>query len=96
MSKNLQKVKDMLDGNFKHKIQSGYTPDIIQREVGDRWTDSDGDEWEQKKGYKMKISRTPGRGIADQCNTCESFILKAWDKDTYKADGRCYHCQLNY
>ena len=38
----------------------------------------------------------PNRGIADKCNTCESFIFKAWDKDTYKADGRCYHCQLNY
>jgi hypothetical protein len=24
------------------------------------------------------------------------LILKPWDKDTYKADGRCYHCQLNY
>ena len=22
--------------------------------------------------------------------------MKAWDKDTHKADGRCYHCQLNY
>ena len=71
MSKNLQKVKDMLDGNFKHKIQSGYTPDIIQREVGDRWTVSDGDEWEQKKGYKMKISRTPEVGIfPHQCKDC--------------------------
>ena len=27
---------------------------------------------------------------------CESLILKPWDKDTHKADGRCYHCQLNY
>ena len=27
---------------------------------------------------------------------CESLILKPWDKDTHKADGRCYHCQMNY
>ena len=93
MSKNLQKVQDMLDG--KGKIQVGYSTAEEVREVGDKWTDSDGYEWEQKSGYKMKISKVK-RGIADQCNTCEAFIFKAWDKDTYKADGRCYHCQLNY
>ena len=97
MSKNLQKVQDMLDGNYKTKIQSGYTHYEKQRKVGDKWTDSDGVEWEQKKGYKMKISKLASRGIFDaHCKTCEKGILKAWDKDTHKADGRCYHCQLNF
>ena len=96
MSKNLRKVKDMLDGNYKHKIQVGYSTVEEVREIGDRWTDSDDVEWEQKKGYKVKITKLANRGIADKCNSCESFILKPWDKDTYKADGRCYHCQLNY
>ena len=97
MSKNLQKVQDMLDGNYKTKIQSGYTHYEEQRKVGDKWTDSDGVEWEQKKGYKMKISKLASRGIFDaHCKTCEKGILKPWDKDTHKADGRCYHCQMNY
>ena len=96
MSKNLRKVKDMLDGNYKHKIQVGYSTSEKKREVGDRWTDTDGREWEQKNGYKVKITKFANRGIADKCNTCESFIIKPWDKDTHKADGRCYHCQLNY
>ena len=97
MSKNLQKVKDMLDGNYKTKIQSGYTHYEEQRKVGDKWTDSDGVEWEQKKGYKMKISKLASRGIFDaHCKTCEKGILKPWDKDTHKADGRCYHCQMDY
>ena len=96
MGKNLQRVQDMVDGNYKSKIQVGYgDQEIEHREVGDIWTDSDGDKWEQKKGYKMKISKVR-KGIADKCNSCESYIFKAWDKDTYKADGRCYHCQLNY
>ena len=51
MSKNIQKVQEMLDGNYKHKIQSGYTPIEEKREVGDIWTDSDGVKWEQKNGY---------------------------------------------
>ena len=48
MGKNIQKVQDMVDGNFKRKIQSGYTPTEEKREVGDTWTDSDGVQWEQK------------------------------------------------
>ena len=42
MGKNLAKVQDMLDGNYKNKIQSGYTHTEEQREVGDKWVDSDG------------------------------------------------------
>ena len=41
-SKNLQRVQDMLDGNYKHKIQSGYEGETVHREIGDTWTDSDG------------------------------------------------------
>ena len=96
MGKNIQKVQDMVDGNFKAKIQSGYTPTEKTRIEGEIWIDANGTEWKQRNGYRVKVSKFANRGIADQCNTCESFILKSWDKDTYKADGRCYHCQLNY
>ena len=98
MSKNLQKVQDMLDGNYKNKIQSGYIGEKeVERNIGDKWTDSDGIEWEQKNGYRMKVSKLPNVGIfKGTCKTCDKGILKPWDKDVYKADGRCYHCQLNY
>ena len=96
MSKNIQRVQEMLDGDYKRKIQSGYTHVEEQRKVGDKWTDSDGVKWEQKEGYKYKVPSMPARGIADNCSDCEKFISKPWDKDTYKADGRCYHCQLDY
>ena len=101
-SKNLAKVQDMLDGNFQTKIQVGVgdnEPDPI-RKVGDKWVDSDGVPWEQKNGYKVKgrlgVSGQSHHSWDMKCSECESLILKAWDKDTYKADGRCYHCQLNY
>jgi len=98
MSKNLQKVQDMLDGNYKSKIQVGqYTGEDEKREVGDKWTDSDGNEWEQKDGYRTKnTSNVAHHSWNEKCSGCEKLILKKWDKDTYKADGRCYHCQLNY
>jgi len=97
MGKNLAKVQDMLDGNYKRKIQSGYTPTEEKRKVGDIWTDVDDVTWEQKDGFRVKVSKLANVGIFErQCKDCDAGIVKAWDKDTHKADGRCYHCQLNY
>ena len=97
MGKNLQKVQDMLDGNYKSKIQSGYSATEEHRKVGDKWVDSDGNHWEQKNGYRTKNTSNIRHHSWDmKCSSCEKLIIKAWDKDTYKADGKCYHCQLNY
>ena len=72
MGKNLQKVQDMLDGNFQSKIQVGYSKTEERREIGDRWFDSDGKEWEQKDGYISSVSKTPARGIFDKvCKDCD-------------------------
>ena len=101
MGKNIQKVQDMLDGNYG-KIQVGVgdcEADPI-RKVGDKWVDSDGIPWEQRDGYKVKgrLATSPRTHHSwdMKCSDCESLILKKWDKDTHKADGRCYHCQLNF
>ena len=102
MGKNLQKVQDMLDGNYKSKIQVGqYAPTEEIRKVGDKWVDSEGYEWEQKDGFKVKLSNTPAVGLFNhqckECNkNCSPKMAKPWDRDTWKADGRCYHCQMNY
>ena len=100
LEKNLSKVQSMVDGTYGGKIQSGYVADDVHanRKVGDKWTDSDGVEWEQKEGYRSKVSKLAAKGLGDQCSMedCKKLIIKPWDKDTYKADGRCYHCQLNY
>ena len=99
MSKNIQKVQDMLDGNYKSKIQVGVGDQEVEqkRQIGDKWTDSDGNQWEQKDGYRTKnTSNVTHHSWDKKCSSCEKLILKKWDKDTHKADGRCYHCQLNY
>ena len=95
-SKNLQKVQDMLDGRGTGKIQVGYSTVEETRNVGDRWFDSEGREWEQKNGYRTNVTKLAKKGIGDNCSDCEKFIIKPWDRDVYKADGRCYHCQMNY
>jgi hypothetical protein len=101
MSKNLRKVQDMLDGNYKNKIQVGYSKTEQKRKVGDKWTDSDGVEWEQKEGYIYKVPTMPSVGIfSHQCKDCKKNCspktAKPWDRDCWKADGRCYYCQIDY
>ena len=100
MSKNLQKVQDMLDGKGAGKIQVGYSTAEERHEVGDKWIDADGIPWEQRDGYKVKGRLATSDVTHDswdkKCSSCETLILKPWDKDTHKADGRCYHCQLNF
>jgi len=97
-SKNLQKVQDMVDGNYKNKIQVGVGDQEAEpiRKVGDKWTDSDGYEWEQKEGFRVKKSSLPAKGIADECSDCDTYIIKPWDKDSYKHNGRCYYCQIDF
>jgi len=99
-SKNLQKVQDMLDGKGTGKIQVGYNTADEVRKIGDKWVDADGIPWEQKDGYRVKgrlaTSDVTHHSWDKKCSSCKDLILKPWDRDTYKADGRCYHCQLNY
>ncbi len=100
-SKNLVKVQSMLDGTYGGKIQSGYTPTEEVRKVGDKWIDSEGYEWEQKEGFRVKNSVMPAVGMFNhQCKdcgkNCSPKMAKPWDRDCFKADGRCYYCQLDY
>ena len=96
MSKNLQKVQDMLDGNYKTKTQVGYSTVEEVRKVGDKWTDSDGYEWEQKEGFKVKKSSLPAKGLGDNCKDCDTLILRRWDKHAFAHSGRCYYCGIEF
>jgi len=101
-SKNLAKVQSMLDGTYGGKTQVGYSTVEEHRKVGDKWTDSDGYQWEQKEGFRVKSGGSMvSRGMFNhQCKdcgkNCSPKIAKPWDRDTWKADGRCYYCQIDY
>ena len=96
--KNIEKISDMVNDNHQKKIVVGdhSVKSTQTREIGERWTDSDGREWEQKDGFYASVSKMPARGVADKCPECESFIIKPWDKDVYKVNGRCYYCQIDF
>lgn len=58
---NIKAVKEMIAGN--HRTQTKNTvgfdeqKEFVKREVGEQWTDNDGNVWEQKKGYKVKLGK---------------------------------------
>ena len=96
--KNIERMKSIVDGTFGGKIMVGEHSvgrDDEHHEVGDKWTDSDGKEWEQKEGFRAQVSMIK-KGIADSCKDCESFIIHKRDKTFYGKFGKCYPCQLNF
>ena len=96
--KNIQQVKDMVDGTFggfKIQVGVGDQESTPNRKIGDKWFDSDGIEWEQKDGYYSKVSNL-NRGIADKCQDCEKFLFDGRDKDTYVRFQRCFYCQIDF
>ena len=102
MGKNVKKIQDMLTGNYGGKIQVGYgDQESKHRQVGDRWTDSDGVEWEQKNGFYTKVSSMPAVGMfSKQCKDCKkNCSMTNGDVrhyDTWKRTERCFHCQINF
>jgi len=59
---SVQDVKELLKGNHasQNVIQVGYDGEVeekITRKIGDRWMDSDGNEWEQKEGDSIKLGK---------------------------------------
>ena len=64
---------------YKSKIQVGYSKTKETREVGDKWTDSDGYMWEQKEGFQVKLSNMPAVGMFNhQCKVCKKIVVQKW------------------
>lgn len=69
-----------------------------KREVGERWTDSDGKEWEQKEGYKISVSKMDDvREYLKKLTTCHSEDCKTVtyayaDKKMISRTGYCVTC----
>ena len=98
--KKIEKISDIVNDKHDKKVQVGYTPENPVRKVGDRWTDSEGIEYVQREGYIAKGKAASSNDVhytwKRKCSDCKSLILKKWDEDSYKFNGRCYYCQIDY
>jgi len=77
----------------------GYEKETEQkREVGEKWTDGDGKEWEQKEGYKTNVSQMDEvRQYLDKLNNCQSekcdtIKYSNADKKVIRKTGMCVTC----
>lgn len=77
----------------------GYEGEVEEkREVGERWVDKDGKEWEQKEGYKINITKMDDvREYLKQLTTCKGEDCKTIqysnaDKKLIVKTGLCITC----
>ena len=77
----------------------GYEKETEQkREVGERWTDSNGKEWEQKEGFRASVNKMDDvREYLKKLTTCKSEDCKTpnysrADKKLIVRTGYCIEC----
>ena len=106
---NLDDVKKLLAGEHdsQNKISIGFDgdrkPDGITRRVGDRWFDENGNEWEQKEGYRIKLGKEWQQELRDylrsfsNCRkeTCTCSMPKKLDEKMRRIHGMCFDCVVD-
>ena len=104
---SMQDVKNILAGTHEeqNKLQVGYVPTEepkVTRAVGDRWFDSDGNEWEQKEGYTVKLGKDWQQELHKDLNTfkncpketCICTLPKRLDEKMRVIHGMCFDCVI--
>ncbi len=102
---SIQDVKELLKGQHSSQtsIQVGYGGEVeekISRKVGDKWTDADGNEWEQKEGYSIKLGKEWQQELHSYLNTfpncrkevCTCTLPKKIDEKMKMVHGMCLDC----
>jgi hypothetical protein len=105
---SIEDVKKLLNNQHQsqNQIQVGYggeTNDKPIRKVGDKWTDSDGNEWEQKEGYSMKLGKEWQKELHHYLNsfskcpkeTCTCTMPKRMDEKMRMIHGMCFDCVID-
>lgn len=103
---SLADVKKLLAGQHdsQQKVQVGYTEinkdDNVSRKIGDKWFDDDGNEWEQRNGYRIKLGKEWQQELHDYLNTfpncqkesCTCMFPKKLDEKMRRIHGMCFDC----
>jgi hypothetical protein len=106
---NIQDVKKLLAGEHdnQNRIQVGYVGETLEdteiRKVGDKWFDSDGNEWEQKNGYTVKLGKEWQQELHSylksfpNCRkeTCTCNMSKRLDEKMRRIHGMCFDCVID-
>jgi len=74
------------------------------RKIGDKWEDEDGHIWEQKDGFKVRVSKNHDvfQSIRDElyipkiCPKCKNPMKKWQDKKFYRLNKTCMKCHIQF
>jgi hypothetical protein len=101
---NIKAIKEMIAGTHRTQTKTtiGFeTKDYVRREVGEQWTDEFGNQWEQKKGYKVKLGKlSEVRKEVSQFSNCRKEVCTCAnpsqaDKKMMVYHGMCLDCVID-
>lgn len=105
---SMDDVKQLLKGEHvsQTSVQVGYNGEVeekVTRKIGDRWKDADGNEWEQKEGYSIKLGKEWQQELHTYLNsfpncpkeTCTCTLPKRMDDKMKKIHGMCFDCVID-
>lgn len=106
---NLKQIKKLLAGDHISQTKTSVSmvspdPETGEYPVGHTWVDADGNEWVQKKGFKLMKSSTT-RATAKQkqdtlekksCPKCGKSPLGKVDEKFIRLRGHCLDCNVKY
>lgn len=105
----VEDVSKMLHGEHEsqQKVTVGYSnvdeETLKVKKIGDRWKDSDGNEWEQKDGYTIKLGKDWQQELYQYLHsfpncrkdTCTCTLPKKIDEKMKKIHGMCLDCVVD-
>jgi len=107
--RNIDAIKKMLDGTHKTQTKQsiGFADTKTVQEkhnTGDVWVDSDGIEWEQREGFKIKKGKMDeirslieASRMPSHCPKCsEPMSNPRLDEKFWKLEGHCFECQVSF
>ena len=107
--RNIEAIKKMLDGTHRTQTATKVSLNIqksddVKREVGEVWVDSDGIEWEQRAGFKIKKGKMDeirsliaASRMPSHCPKCkEPMDNPRLDEKFWKLEGHCFDCQVAF
>lgn len=105
--RNIDALRKMLDGQHKSQTKStlGYQKvrEHVEREVGEVWTDEQGNEWIQQKGFKIKKGKLDeiksliaSKKMPANCPKCGKEMNQRLDKKFWALEKHCFDCQVAF
>lgn len=98
MHPSRKKILDVMHGRDSGNATVGWDKAKEKKEVGDRWFDVNGKEWEQHEGFKIAVTQyDDARTFLDTLNVCKSkecktFNPKGANLRFIKQSGYCINC----